>query len=427
MTVEAWIFIALVVLCLTLSFFFACAETALTVVSRGRILHLARNGGQRARTAARLIEDRERVAGALLLGGRLANIVATVIVAALMFGLMGEIGLLCAALAMTVIVVALSEVLPKTIAARSPERVTLALAPAVRLAVAILGPLAGVAGLLVRGLLKLFGVTVNPDSPVLSAREEIRSSADHHTEGGARKHERDMLGGLLDLSELAVSDVMVHRTNMVSLDADAPPAELVRQVLAAPYTRIPLWRGQPENIVGILHAKDLLRAMQAAGGDASSLNAAGLARAVWFVPDSTSLPDQLRAFLKKKTHFALVVDEYGEVMGIVTLEDIIEEIVGEIADEHDISIQGLRAHADGSVTVDGGTPIRDLNRAMEWDLPDEEATTIAGLVIHEARTIPEPKQAFTFHGFRFLVLRRQRNRITSLRITPLKPTSPAAG
>ena len=139
----------------------------------------------------------------------------------------------------------------------------------------------------------------------------------------------------------------------------------------------------------------------------------------WFVPEMRSVSEQLKAFRRRKTHFALVVDEYGEVEGMVTLEDILEEIVGDISDEHDVVVAGVRAQPDGSVVVDGSVPIRDLNRAMDWNLPDEEATTVAGLVIHEARSIPERGQSFTFHGFRFRVLRRERNRITALRIVPV--------
>jgi Mg2+/Co2+ transporter CorB len=228
-----------------------------------------------------------------------------------------------------------------------------------------------------------------------------------------------MLGGLLDLQDLEVSDVMIHRTEMITLNADDSPADILRAVLAAPVTRLPLWRNSPENIVGVLHAKDLLRAIQAAGGDVAKVDIMGTVLAPWFVPDTTPLGEQLKAFRRRKTPFALVVDEYGEVMGLVTLEDILEEIVGDIEDEHDVAVPGVTPQLDGSVNVDGGVPIRDLNRAMDWTLPDQEATTIAGLVIHEARSIPEPGQSFTFHGFRFQVLRRSRNRITALRITPL--------
>ena len=231
-----------------------------------------------------------------------------------------------------------------------------------------------------------------------------------------------MLGGLLDLRDLTVADVMIHRTEVIMVDAGKPPEEAVEEVLAAPVTRVPLWRDTPENIIGVLHAKDLLLALRAVDGDASKVDLTTIVRAPWFVPEVRSLSEQLKAFRRRKTPLALVVDEYGEMMGIVTLEDILEEIVGDITDEHDIAVPGVRPQPDGSVNVDGAVPIRDLNRAMDWNLPDEEATTIAGLVIHEARLIPEPGQSFTFHGFRLRVLRRERNRITALRITPVAKT-----
>jgi len=224
---------------------------------------------------------------------------------------------------------------------------------------------------------------------------------------------------LLDLRDLTVSDVMIHRTEMITVCAGDPPEQVVKAVLETEVTRVPLWKDKPENIIGILHAKDLLRAIQVADGDLSRIQVSAIARLPWFVPDIRPLSEQLKAFRRRRTPFALVVDEYGEVMGLVTLEDILEEIVGDITDEHDIAVPGVRPQPDGSVNVDGGVPIRDLNRAMEWSLPDDEATTVAGLVIHEARSIPEPGQTFTFHGFRFRVLRRERNRITALRIMPL--------
>ena len=235
-----------------------------------------------------------------------------------------------------------------------------------------------------------------------------------------------MFGGLLDLEDLEVSDVMIHRTKMRTISADQSSEEIVREVLSSPYTRLPLWSGTAGNIIGVLHAKDLLRALDAVTGDASKLDVKAIALDPWFVPDTTSLVDQLKAFLARKTHFALVVDEYGEVMGLVTLEDILEEIVGDIRDEHDVVVQGVRPLPDGSVNVDGSVPVRDLNRAMDWRLPDEEATTIAGLVIHEAQTIPDTGQVFTFYGYRFQVLRKSRNRITALKITPL-PRASVAG
>jgi Mg2+/Co2+ transporter CorB len=254
----------------------------------------------------------------------------------------------------------------------------------------------------------------------MSPYEELKSAVDlMHREGGVERAHRDMFGGVIDLEELTVEDVMVHRTKMRSIDSSLPPSDIVREALASPYTRLPLWKDQPENIVGVLHAKDLLRALSAVNGDAARLDVAAIAAPPWFVPETTSLKDQLQAFRERKTHFALVVDEYGSVMGLATLEDILEEIVGDIRHEHDDAVQGLRQLPDGSVNVEGSVPIRDLNRVMDWTIPDTDATTIAGLVIHEARAIPEPGQAFSFHGFRFEVLRRQRNRVTALKVTPM--------
>ena len=219
--------------------------------------------------------------------------------------------------------------------------------------------------------------------------------------------------------ELEVSDVMVHRTKMITLCVDDPPEDIVNAVIASPVTRLPMWKDKQENIVGVLHVKDLLRALHAADGDANKIDIPSLLSPPWFVPETRPVSEQLKAFRRRKTPFAMVVDEYGEVEGLVTLEDILEEIVGDITDEHDVAMPGVRRQPDGSVNVDGAVPIRDLNRVMDWNLPDTEATTIAGLVIHEARSIPEPGQSFTFHGFRFRVLRRSRNRITALRIQPL--------
>ncbi|UCI08797.1 HlyC/CorC family transporter [Mesorhizobium sp. B1-1-8] len=268
-------------------------------------------------------------------------------------------------------------------------------------------------------LLAAFGYALQPIESQRPADEEAREPTDaSRREAQAEREHRNQLGGLFDLEELEVSDIMVHRTNMRSVNADNPPEAVVREILQSPHTRMPLWKGSLDNIVGVLHAKDLLRALNDVGNDFSQIDVMKIASKPWFVPDTTTLQEQLNAFLRRKTHFAIVVDEYGEVEGLVTLEDIIEEIVGEIADEHDVDMQGVKQEADGSVVVDGTVPIRDLNRALDWHLPDEEATTIAGLVIHETQSIPEEKQAFTFHGKRFVVMKRDKNRISRLRIRP---------
>jgi len=421
MSSKDWLTLAVVLVCLLLSFFFAGSETALTASSRARMLQLEKQGNRQAGIVNHLMEMRERLIGALLLGNNAVNIAASSLTASILFIWFGDVGVIYATLVMTVVVVVFAEVLPKTIAFNAPDRVSLLVARPMAIVIRLLTPVLVTIEAVVRGIVRLAGMRIGANQPILSAHEELRGAVDllHHA-GGVEKHDRDMFGGVLDLRELTVSDVMLHRTKMITVNADDPPEEIVRAVLAAPVTRLPLWRESPENIVGILHSKDLLRAIQAAGGDLAKIDIQTVALPPWFVPDVRPLAEQLKAFRRRKTHFALVVDEYGEVMGLVTLEDILEEIVGDISDEHDVAVTGVRPQVDGSVNVDGSVPIRDLNRAMEWDLPDEEATTIAGLVIHESRLIPEPGQSFTFHGFRFEVLRRNRNRITALRITPLQ-------
>src|SRR6266446_4367732 len=412
-----WLALSIVIACLLISAFFAASETALTGASRASMLRLSKQGNREAAVVTSLLAMRERLIGALLLGNNIANIGASALATSIFTAWFGEVGVLYATAVMTAMVVIFAEVLPKTIAINAPDRVALLVARPMKVMVYLLGPLLTVVEAIVRLLMKMLGIKIGHNQPLLSPTERLRGAVDllHH-EGKVEKQDRDMFGGLLDLRELQVSDVMVHRTEMVMINADLPPEDLVREVLATEYTRIPLWRDKPENIIGVLHAKDLLRAIRASDGETASIDVSTIALPPWFVPEMRSVAEQLKAFRRRKTHFALVVDEYGEVMGLVTLEDILEEIVGDISDEHDIAVPGVRPQPDGSVNVDGGVPIRDLNRAMEWNLPDDEATTIAGLVIHEARSIPEPGQTFTFHGFRFQVLRRNRNRITALRI-----------
>ena len=418
----------LIVFSLVAAAFFAGAETALTAASRARLQALETAGDKHAALANKLVATRGRLISAMLLGGQLVTIAASALATSVLVAAVGERGVVYATVIMTALIVIFGEVLPKTIAIAYPDRMSLLIAPAVSFFVTVFGPVVSAVEALVRGMLRLCGVSLAGGESSVSGHEELRGAVDIlHREGGVARDERDMFGGLLELSEIPVSDVMVHRTKMRTIDADLPPDELVREVLASPYTRMPLWRGDPDNIIGMLHAKDLFRAFAAAGGDASKLKAADIALEAWFVPEATTLRDQLQAFLSRKTHSALVVDEYGVVLGLLTLEDIIEEIVGDIKDEHDVLAQGVRKQLDGSIIVDGSVTIRDLNRAMDWNLPDEEAATIAGLVIHEARAIPEPKQTFSFHGMRFEVLRRQRNRIAALRIAPLTPREANAG
>jgi Mg2+/Co2+ transporter CorB len=426
--IEFWTVLA-VIASLLLSAFFAAGETALTATSRARMAALERQGNAAARRVNTLLAARDRLIGAMLIGNNVVNIGASALMTTIFVAIFGDAGVIIATGVMSVLVVVFAEVLPKTIAVTNPDRTALLLARPVSISVAVLGPILTAIEAFTRGFLRLFGVRIGENQPILTATEELRGTVDLlEEEGAVVKDEADMFGGLLDLSELEVSDVMVHRVNMHSVNCELPPAEILQEVLGSSYTRLPIWRDSPENIVGILHAKDVLRALAAAGGDAAKLDFATIAIDPWFVPATTSLPDQLKAFRQRKAHVALVVDEYGEVMGLVTLEDILEEIVGDISDEHDVQVQGLRQQPNGAILVDGSAPVRDINRAMDWHLPDDDATTVAGLVIHEAQTIPDAGQAFTFHGYRFEVIRKSRNRITQLRVTPLvKPAVKETG
>jgi len=325
---------------------------------------------------------------------------------------------------MTVLVLVFAEVLPKTLAITRPDNVARFLSAPTLLVVRLFGPVVGMVQWFVRKTLGLFGVKIDMETDVLAAHEEIRGAVEyHHSEGLVEGGDRRMLGGVLDLSEMDVSEIMVHRKSMIMIDADQSPRQIVEEALASGHTRVPLYRDEPENVVGVIHVKDLLAVVVSTRGGVDKIDIASVIREPWFIPDTTNLKDQLNAFLKRKSHFALVVDEYGALQGLVTLEDILEEIVGEIEDEHDTAIEGVRQQPDGSVLVDGGVTIRDLNRAMDWDLPDEEAVTVAGLLIHEAEAIPEVGQTFTFHRHRWHVAGRRGARITSLRIERL----PSAG
>jgi Mg2+/Co2+ transporter CorB len=404
---------------LAVSAVFSAAETALTGASRGRMHQLERDGDRAAARVNELISDQETMIGAVLLGYNVLNILCSALATMFITRVVpGAWGVAIATGVMTVLVVVFVEVLPKTLAIVRADDVARALSGPMLVVVRLLGPVIGAIQWVVRRTLRLVGVKLEMGDDVLAAHEEIRGAVEyHHAEGLVESRDRRMLGGVLDLGELTVGDVMVHRRQIAMLDSDEPARALVTEALRSPYTRLPLYKGEPENVVGVLHAKDLARAI-AATDDIGTLDIGAIAKPPWFVPETTHLKDQLNLFLKQRAHFALVVDEYGALQGLVTLEDILEEIVGEIEDEHDAAIEGVKAQADGSVIVDGDVGVRELNRALDWDLPDEHAISIAGLVIHEAQTIPDVGQSFIFHGHRFQVLRRQRNQITSIRITP---------
>ncbi|MEL6978941.1 MAG: HlyC/CorC family transporter [Pseudomonadota bacterium] len=426
---EAWVWAigVGVAFLLVLSAFFSGSETALTAASRPRLRSLADQGSRGAKVALRLTEDNERLIGSVLLGNNLVNILATSLTTSLLLALVGESGVAIATVGMTLLVLIFAEVLPKTYAITRPEAASIAVARPIALAVRLFAPVVSLVRAVVRLALALFGVKTDPEMQI-HAREEIRGAIDlHHSEGAVEREARDRLLGALELDDREVAQVMIHRRSIFMIDVDDAPEAILDAALRSPYTRIPLYRNNQENIIGVIHAKDLLRAVnrliRGPGGALQrlrELDVASIAMKPWFVPDTTSLADQLRAFLARKSHFALVVDEYGALQGLVTLEDILEEIVGEIADEHDDEVEGVAREGEDAYVVDGATAIRDLNRKYDWSLPEDEATTIAGLVIHEAQTIPTRGQIFIFHGFRFEILERERHQITKLRMRQLE-------
>jgi Mg2+/Co2+ transporter CorB len=410
----------IIVILLMLSAFFSGSETALTAMSRARMHKLEGDGDRRAARVNRLIRDRERLIGAILIGNNIVNTLAATLASVLFLKIFDGAGaaIAVATAVMTILIVIFGEVAPKTAAIARPDQIALLVAPPMRWIVQIFSPVTAVLRLVIRGGLSLVGLNVAKTDGLFSAADELRGAVDlHHEEGALDKGARDLFRGALDLDEIRVEEVMVHRKSIDMLDIDEKPAALISAALKSGHTRLPLFKDSPENIIGVLHAKDLLSALWEAEGDPAKVKIADLARQPYFTPETTTLAEQLDIFKRRQEHFALVVDEYGSIMGLVTLEDIIEEIVGEIEDEHDRPVQGVRPQSDGSINVDGQVTIRDLNRAMDWSLPDEEAVTIAGLVIHESQSIPDVGQTFSFHGFRFRILRRRRNQITAIKVT----------
>ena len=424
-----WITAAVILFLLLCSGFFSGSETALTAASRGKLRSMADRdeaGAKGAERALTLKEDNERLIGGILLGNNLVNILATSLATALFTTLLGEGAIAIATLVMTALVLVFSEVMPKTYAINDPERTAARIARPIGVVVSVMAPVVSVVRIVVRGVLRLFGVSIDASTNVLSVHEEIIGALSlGHQEGTVEKEQRDRLLGALDLHERTVEEIMLHRSGIEMIDADADPEEILSQALQSPHTRLPVYRGEPENVIGVIHAKDLLRAVDrlTRGEEAPGLKGfkiMDVAVKPYFIPETTTLDDQLRQFLKRHTHFALVIDEYGALRGLITLEDILEEIVGEITDEFDVAETPMLAPGpDGNFVIDGAMTIRDFNRATDFTLPDDEANPVAGLVIHEAQTIPVVGQCFSFHGFRFEVAERDRNRLTRLKVRKL--------
>ena len=422
-----WFTAVAILVLLAMSGFFSGSETALTAASRGKLRAQADRGSGGSEKALVLTEDNERLIGSILLGNNVVNILATSLATAVLTKAFGQNGVAAATLIMTLLVLIFAEVLPKTYAITNPEKVASRVAFPIGIVVLLFSPIVSMVRVLVRGILRGFGVETDPDSNILAVREEIAGALQlGHSEGFVEKEDRDRILGALDLNDRAVEEIMLHRSNIEMVDAALPPQEILSLILQSKYTRHPVFRDDPENIVGVIHAKDLLRAVHKlltgdnAAAAIAKFDVMSVAMDPYFVPETTTLDDQMREFLRRRAHFALVVDEYGGLQGLITLEDILEEIVGEITDEFDEDAGNeIEACADGTYLIDGAMTIRDLNRAHDWSLPDEEANTVAGLVIHEAQMIPVEGQVFSFHGFRFEVVSKEENRIAEIKVRPV--------
>ena len=422
-----WITVFSIFILLILSGFFSGSETALTAASRSKLQAKADKGSAGAARALEVTNDRERLIGSVLLGNNFVNILATALITALFTKMFGENSVVIATLVMTFLILVFAEVLPKTYAITNAESAAIKASRVISIIVFLFAPIVGFVRFLVRGVLWLFGVVTDPDTNVLAVKDEIAGALTlGHKEGIVEKEDRDRILGALDLADRTVEEIMLHRSEIEMIDVSLSADEILTKCLASSHTRLPLYSENPENIVGVIHAKDLARATvklirstKKKTEALSHFNVLDVAMEPYFVPETTPLDDQMRQFLKRHTHFALVVDEYGALQGLITLEDILEEIVGEITDEFDTDDSALTAAHDGHIVVDGGVTIRDLNRAQDWNLPNEEANTLAGLVIHEAQMIPSEGQVFVFYGFRFEVISRKENRIKRLKISRL--------
>ncbi len=412
-----WYGIGIFCLMLT-SCFFSGGETAMTACSPARMVAAERDGNKRAGLVSRILDKKERMIGALLLGNTLVNILASALTTNVFILLWGDVGVLIATGIRTFLILLFCEVLPKTYAIHNADKMALFMAPAINLVILILSPIVDLIARIVRVILRLMRADIS------------KVSHDHHLDmlrGAIEMHQgpseetqkqRVMLRSILDLANVGVGEIMIHRRNVVGLDIDQSAVSIIDEVYSSPYSRIPLWRGDSDNVVGLIHTKWLLRELKAVDNDPSKVDLEMICAEPWFIPDSTSLYEQLQAFRERGEHFAFVVDEYGSYMGIVTLEDILEEIVGDISDEHDIHVPGMRRQPNGTYLVTGAVTIRDLRRELEWEFDDDDYTTVAGLILHESQRVPDVGQSFMFFGFRFDVIRRHRNQITLVRITP---------
>ena len=406
-----------ILLLLILSGFFSGSETALTASTRSRLTGLSNKGHKNAKTAIELLNKKESLIGAILLGNNLVNILASALATSLSIKIFGDTGVAYAVIIMTALIVIFAEILPKTYALTNSEKLALTVSPIFRPIVYLLWPVTWMMEKIVFFILSIFKIKLEKNMRVLSVEDEIRGTLDlHHKEGRLYKSDKDMVTGVLDLAEVTVEDVMVHRSNMFTVNIDDDPKKILNSVINSSFTRIPVWQNNDENIIGIIHSKHLLKIMSQNRDITRSDMMQSLIKPL-FIPETTSLKEQLKMHLNTKKKLAIVVDEYGVLMGMISLEDIMEEIVGDITDEIDEGLTTVVKNEDGTLTINGGTEIRDINRIYNWDLPEEEANTLSGLIIHESRSFPSEGQVFNHYGFIFEILEVKDNLIHKIKVS----------
>ena len=417
MDLNSLFIILIIIFLLFLSAFFSGSETALTAASRAKIHQLEKKGNLRAKIVNFLKSQKEKLIGTLLLGNNLVNTLATALATSFIINYFNdnEKGVLFSTCIMTILILVFGEVLPKTIAINRAEKFSILFSPIIKFLVKFLSPFTNLIYFFTHIILKLFKFKFTTD--IGTSDDELRGAIDLHAKGEGSVQEKDMLQGILDLDDLQIKEIMTHRKNIEVVYANETKNKSIKKILSSQYSRLPLYDKNSDKILGVLNVKDVIKFLNKKKNKEFKLKS--LVSKPWFIPETTSVLNQLQEFKKKQKHLAFVVDEYGVLMGIVTLEDIIEEIVGDIEDEHDVKIKGARKLKDGAYKINGNVTIRDINREFGWNLPDNNASTLAGLIFYEVKGIPEPGKIFSFYNFRFEIIRIKKNHIEVVKVIPL--------
>lgn len=409
------IFVTAIIALLIIAGLISATETAITATSPGKIQQLISEGSKRAKKLKVMLKKKEKIISSLLIGNSIANTLCTTLATSIFIELFGDdLGTLLSSIVMSFVIIVFSEVVPKAIAVAKPEKWSLLAAPALTVFMKVLAPIIALLNYVVRFTFFMLRIDKHSD---MSGADEVRGIIEHHhTEGNVVKDDRDMLGGILDIRNLIVGDIMIHRSKINSFNIDDDIEKIVKFVLESEHTRIPVWQGDPDNIIGILHVRDLLKKLQLKGGNISAVKVSNLLAEPWFVSEDALVTQQLQAFREGQSHLACVVDEYGELQGIITLEDILEEIVGQIYDEYDIGKNKIVKLSEQEYTIEGSVAIRDLNREFGWNLPEAEANTIAGFMINEMQRIPNKGEFLTYKNIKLVVKTKSAHRIKTVKI-----------